>query len=176
MLDNDFFGQPNWQKRIEEIKAGNFKVSFNQGINARFLTDETAAAIGNIDYRDDQMKVKRIYTAWDNKKDEHRLFNGLELLVKHGVKPDHIMVYILIGYWPGETAADREYRRAKLREFGARPYPMPFVRTPELVGFQRWVIGAYDKRIAWLDWVRAKYQPTNLGTSNDSIPIMELPL
>src|ERR1700679_2281967 len=55
---------------------------------------------------------------------------------------------MLIGYWPGETHADRDYRRARLREWGARPYPMPYVRTPELVGFQRWVIGAYDKRIA----------------------------
>lgn len=174
LLDNDFFGQPNWQKRIEEIRAGRFKVSFNQGINARFLTDETAAAIGSIDYRDDQMKVKRIYTAWDNRKDEARLFRGLELLVKHGVKPDHIMVYILVGYWPGETAEDREYRRARLREFGARPYPMPFIRTPELVGFQRWVIGAYDKRVAWSDFVKAKYQPSNLGYKIDLPVLMEV--
>jgi hypothetical protein len=40
---------------------------------------------------------------------------------------------------------------------------MPFVRTPELVGFQRWVIGAYDKRIPWRDWAAARYQPSNLG-------------
>src|SRR5688572_18886141 len=35
LLDNDFFGQPEWSKRIEELKAGKFRVSFNQGINAR---------------------------------------------------------------------------------------------------------------------------------------------
>lgn len=168
LLDNDFFGQVNWQRRIDEIKEGRFKVSFNQGINARFLTDETAAAIAGIDYRDDQMKTKRIYTAWDNRKDESRLFRGLEFLVKHGVKPDHIMVYMLIGYWPGESADDREYRRAKLREFGARPYPMPFVRTPEMLGFQRWVIGAYDKRVPWAEWVKAKYQPSNLGYKSET--------
>ena len=67
--------------------------------------------------------MKRIYTAWDNRKDERRLFSGLEALVRHGVKPDHIMVYMLIGYWDGETSADREYRRAQLRAFGpAAPY------------------------------------------------------
>jgi hypothetical protein len=108
------------------------------------------------------MKVKRIYTAWDNAKDEDTLFRGLERLVKYGVKPDAIMVYMLVGYWPGETEQDREYRRAKLREFGARPYPMPFVRTPELIGFQRWIIGAYDKRVSWSDWKAAKFQPINL--------------
>lgn len=164
LLDNDFFGQPRWRERIDELRAGHFKVSFTQGINARMLTDETAAALASVDYRDDSMKVRRLYTAWDNRKDEARLFAGLEALVRHGVKPDHIMVYILIGYWPGETAEDRDYRRRRLREFGARPYPMPFVRTRELVGFQRWVIGAYDKRVAWADWVAARYQPANLGS------------
>lgn len=162
LLDNDFFGQSEWRKRIQEIRDGGFKVSFNQGINARCLTEEAAEAIASVDYRDDSMKVKRIYTAWDSRNDEERLFAGLDRLVKYGVKPDHIMVYMLIGYWPGETETDREYRRAKLRAFGARPYPMPYQRTPELVGFQRWVIGAYDKRIPWGEWKAAIYRPENL--------------
>ncbi len=152
LLDNDFFGNPAWRERIAEIRDGGFKVSFNQGINARFLDPETAAAIASVDYRDDRMKRKRVYTAWDNRKDEKRLFRGLQFLADAGVKPDHIMVYMLVGYWPGETTEDREYRRAKLREFGARPYPMPFVRTPELRAFQRWVVGAYDKTIPWDHW------------------------
>lgn len=167
LLDNDFFGQPNWQKRIDEIRAGRFKVSFSQGINARMLTDKTAAAIASVRYSDDQFKRPRIYTAWDNRKDEHRLFEGLDSLVWHGIIPDHIMVYMLIGYWPNETHADREFRRARLREFGCRPYPMPYIRTPELVGFQRWVIGAYDKRVGWQEWEAAKYQPANLGNGSE---------
>jgi hypothetical protein len=162
LLDNDFFGQPSWRDRIAEIRDGGFKVSFNQGINARCLTEEAAEAIASVDYRDDSMKVKRIYTAWDSKGDEERLFAGLNRLVKYGVKPDHIMVYMLCGFWPGETQADRDYRRAKLRAFGARPYPMPYERTKEIVGFQRWVIGAYDKRFTWEHWERAGYRPEKL--------------
>jgi hypothetical protein len=173
LLDNDFFGSPTWRENIREIRDGRFKVSFNQGINARFLTDEAAEAIASIDYRDDQMHTKRIYTAWDSRNDDKRLFAGLERLVKYGVKPDHIMVYMLIGYQPGEREEDREYRRAMLRDFGARPFPMPFIRTPELVGFQRWVIGAYDKprktadgdeiRITWSEWKANNYRPENLS-------------
>jgi hypothetical protein len=162
LLDNDFFGQLQWRERIKEIREGNFKVSFTQGINARFLTDEAAEAIASVDYRDDSMQVRRIYTAWDNSRDEERLFAGLSRLVKYGVKPDHIMVYMLIGYWPWETTADRLYRQAKLRDFGVRPYPMPFERTRELVGFQRWVIGAYDKRVSWQEWEVAGYEPREL--------------
>lgn len=162
LLDNDFFGQPEWRARIAEIREGEFKVSFNQGINARLLTDEAAEAIASVDYRDDSMERKCIYTAWDNRKDEERLFAGLERLVKYGVKPAHIMVYMLIGFWPGETDVDWVERQAKLRAFGARPYPMPFKRTKETVGFQRWVIGAYDKRVKWEHWKAAGYRPENL--------------
>ncbi len=171
LLDNDFFGQEKWRERIAEMREGNFKVSFNQGINARFLTDEAAEAAASVDYRNARMNTKRIYTAWDNRRDEERLMAGLNRLVKYGVKPDQIMVYILVGYWPGETLADAEYRRVKLREFGARPYPMPYKRTAELMGFQRWVIGAYDKgknRVPWEKWVAANYRPENLGFPDEN--------
>lgn len=170
LLDNDFFGQPRWRDRIAEIREGGFKVSFNQGINARFLSDrmkeadEAAAALASLDYRDGKMRERCIYTAWDNRKDEEILFQGLNRLVKHGVNPKHITVYMLIGYWPGETDADRVYRQRKLREFGCRPYPMPFYRTRELVGFQRWVLGHYDKMgIAWDDFKAAGYEPRKLS-------------
>jgi hypothetical protein len=162
LLDNDFFGQPNWPKRVEEIRAGGFRVNFNQGINARFLTDESAAALATLDFRNASMTTKRIYSAWDNAKDEARLFQGLGYLVKHGINPDNVMIYVLVGFWPGETEADRLYRIQKLIDFGVRPYPMPFVRTRELVGLQRWCNGAYYKKISWPKWKAAKYQPSNL--------------
>jgi hypothetical protein len=173
LLDNDFFGQENWRGRIAEIRDGGFKVSFNQGINARFLTDEAAEAIASIDYRDDSMQVKRIYTAWDNLKDEKRLFGGLDRLVKYGVKPDHIMVYVLCGYWPGETTEDRLYRIQKLLDYGARPYPMAFEKTPELMGLQRWAIGAYAKRIPWKEWAEADYRPEKLRQPKPTFPMFE---
>lgn len=164
LLDNDFFGQPNWRARIAEIREGKFKVSFNQGINARFLTDEAAEAIASVDYRADDMKAKRIYTAWDNYKDKERLFAGLERLAKNGVRPDQIMVYMLIGFWPGETEDDWLKRHDELRAFGARPYPMPFKRTPAAVGFQRWCIRRIDLNVSWADFKAANYRPENLNT------------
>lgn len=167
LLDNDFFGVPAWRARVDELLAGQFKVCFSQGINARMISDEAAKAIASVNYRDDSFKVKRIYTAWDSREDEATLFRGLDRLAAAGVKPDHVLVYMLIGYWPGETHVDREYRRARLRKWGARPYPMPFTRTPELVGFQRWVVGAYDKTIGWPEWSHAKFQPAGLGDRSE---------
>lgn len=165
LLDNDFFGQPReqWLARLEEIRSGGFKVALTQGINCRMIDEESAAAIASIEYRDGDFKRKCLYTAWDSLHDEKRLMRGIELLAKHGVKPDHIMVYMLIGYRDDETEADWLHRQSTLRAFGARPYPMPFKRTKETVGFQRWVVGAYDKRIPWDRWKAAEYQPRNLG-------------
>lgn len=163
LLDNDFFGNPHWRERINEIREGGFKVSFNQGINARMISDEAAEAIASVQYRDDSMKTKRLYTAWDNKKDEDVLVRGINRLTRAGVNPDHIMVYILIGYWADETDTDWEYRRQRLRDLGCRPYPMPFVRNPLTIGFQRFCVGAYDKRFSWSDWKAHNCRAENFG-------------
>ena len=162
LLDNDFFGNPAWEDRVKELTDGKFKVCINQGINARMLNPETAAGLAAIDYRDDQFKVRRIYTALDNPKDRGRFLKGLVHLTDQGVRPYHIFVYLLVGYWKGESHADRDERRRAIRDFGALPYPMPYERTPELIGFQRWVVGGYDRTIPWEEWQRARYQPTNL--------------
>lgn len=179
LLDNDFFGNPSWRDVHRELLEGDFKVSFVQGINARALTEETARAIGELNVRDDGMKRRRIYTAWDSIGNERVLMNGLRLLVEHGrFSPDMIMVYMLIGEDPAETHEARDYRRAKLREFGCRPYPMPFRRTPELVAFQRWVIQRHDKHVPWERWWGpgagsggAGGEPRKLGPRRVSLPL-----
>jgi len=173
LLDNDFFGNPDWRARIAELREGDFKVCFNQGINARMLNDETAAAIASVKFKDDSFSRPRIYTAWDGKKDERTLMRGLEALAAAGVKPNQIMVYMLIGFELGETHADRDYRRNKLREFGVRPYPMPHARSgrsrsgaagEELVAFQRWCIQRKDQFVPWSEWWgKAKGNPRKLG-------------
>lgn len=173
LLDNDFFGHPDWRSVAADLVEGKFKVSFVQGINARFLNEETATALGTLTVRDDNMKRRRIYTAWDGRKDEKRLLAGLHALVEHGkFSPDMIMVYMLIGEDESETHEDRDYRRAKLREFGCRPYPMPFRRTPELVAFQRWVIKRHDKHTTWEQFYgRAGGEPRKLGPRRVSLPL-----
>ncbi len=172
LLDNDFFGQPRWRERIREIQDGNFRVSFNQGINARLINQEAAEAIASVRYSDDDFTRRTIYTAWDNRDDEEKLFRGLNYLVGAGVKPDHIMVYMLIGYWPGETHEDRDYRRKRLHDFGCRPYPMAYYPTEELRGFQRWVIRRIDFKATWEEFEAAGYRPENLGRSSE-MPLLE---
>lgn len=169
LLDNDFFGSPTWRDKIKEVRDGRFKLSISQGINARMLSYEGAAALASIDYRNDAMDRKCIHTAWDNIGDEGPLFRGLRALVKHGVRPDHITVYMLIGWdnatkGPRYELSDEDFDRHRLlREFGCRPYPMPYVRTPQLVGFQRWIVRRGDLQCSWTDFEKANYRPERVG-------------
>lgn len=165
LLDNDFFGHPSWPDRIREIRDGGFRVNFCQGINARFLTPETAAAIASVPYFDSDFVRHRLYTAWDNRRDEQRLFDGLGHLKAAGVPPGNVMVYVLVAYDHAAKTArptidpDDVYRVRRLREWGADPYPMPFVRNRETIGFQRWVHRNADKAgVSWEAYKAAGYR------------------
>jgi hypothetical protein len=157
LMDNDFFGQPReqWQARIDEIRAGKFKVCLNQGINVRMLNEESAEALASLELTDDTFRSKRIYTAWDNIGDEKVFFRGVELLLKHGFVPATIFVYMLVGYDKRETwerVLDRLYR---MDAYDLRPYPMVYgdrarrlplggctqrIEKKTLGDFQSWVV------------------------------------
>ena len=155
LLDNDFFGQPKdqWQARISELIDGDFKVSFNQGVNIRLVDDEAAAALASVKYYDDQFKSRRLYTAWDRIGDEKIFFRGLERLNEAGIPSPHVMVYMLVGYAPDETMEDVFYRFNHLKDAGCKPFPMVFDRTKrDMVAFQRWVIRRYHEFVPFADY------------------------
>lgn len=141
LLDNDFFGGPQWQDRIAEIKDGKFRVSFTQGINVRAMTPEVATAIASIEYRDGSFSKRRLYTAWDNLKDEDVFFRGVDMLEAAGVPAKHLMAYMLIGFDKRETWDRIHHRFQRMVARGILPYPMVFDHTRlDLKRFQRWVV------------------------------------
>lgn len=150
LLDNDFFGQPDWKSKCEELLTGGFQVSFNQGINVRLIHKEGAEMLAKLKYRDDQFKTKRIYTAWDNRRDEEIFLRGIRIMLDAGIHPTNITVYFLCGYWPGETEDDRIYRFQKMRELGVFPYPMVWDNTNrDLKRFQQWCLTAAWRYYDW---------------------------
>lgn len=176
LLDNDFFGNPRHPEIIAEARAHDFELSLIQGINARLLSPKGAKLLATVQIKDGNFRRRRVYTAWDGARDEKVLFRGLRALTDAGFSPDMIMVYMLIGYEGGESHADRDYRRQKLRDFGCRPYPMPFVRTgelgAELVAFQRWVVQRADLHVPWERWWGlAKGEPRKLGRRSASLSL-----
>jgi len=150
LLDNDFFGQENWRDRINEIVDGGFKVNFTQGINIRMITDETAAAIARVKYHNRNFTARRLHTAWDNLKDEERFFDGVDRLEAAGVRPNNLVVYMLIGFDPAETWERILHRFHKMTDRNLRPYPMVYdMARRDLRQFQRWVIRRYYHYCTW---------------------------
>lgn len=155
LLDNDFFGQPEeqWQARVAEIRGGDFRVCFSQGINIRLVDDRVAEALASVQYRDDQFRQRRLYTAWDNLGDERVFFRGVERLDKAGVPPRHLMAYMLVGFDPAETWDRIHYRFGRMVAAGIRPYPMVFdPARRDLKQFQRWAVTGLYRAVPWADY------------------------
>lgn len=158
LLDNDFFGNPDWRERITEIREGKFRVCMSQGINVRLINDEAAEALATIEYRDTKFQERRLYTAWDNIGDEAIFFRGVDQLERAGIPPKHLMAYMLIGYDKNETWPRIWHRFNKMVERGIQPYPMVFDGSrKDLKAFQRWVIMGLYRTITW-DEYRSQYK------------------
>jgi hypothetical protein len=161
LLDNDFFGQPQaeWQARILEMRDGGFKVCLNQGINVRHLSPAAAEALATIEYRDDKFSERRLYTAWDNLKDESIFFLGVDMLETAGVPSKHLRTYMLVGFDKNETWDRIHHRFGRMVERGIEPFPMVFdcratdpARYRALKQFQRWAVTGLYRAVPWSDY------------------------
>lgn len=153
LLDNDFFGQPEWRDRVREIRDGGFRVCISQGINVRLINQEAAEALATIEYRDTKFERRRLYTAWDNLKDEAVFFRGIDLLERAGIPPTRVMAYMLVGYDKAETWDRIWHRFNAMVRLGIKPYPMVFDRRrKDLCAWQRWVnLGLY-RIVPWEEY------------------------
>lgn len=155
LLDNDFFGQePDaWRARIAEIQTGGFKVCLNQGINVRLIDDHAAEALASIDYRGNKFGRKRLYTAWDNLKDEAVFFRGVDRLEAAGVPSSHLMAYMLVGFAKDETMERILHRFDRMVERRILPYVMVYDRSRrDLIAFQRWSNSGVYRSVPWRDF------------------------
>jgi hypothetical protein len=161
LLDNDFFGQPeaDWQARVAEMRDGRFRVCLNQGINVRHLSPPAAEALATLQYRNDTFTKRRLYTAWDNLKDERVFFDGVAMLEAAGVPPRHLMAYMLVGYDKNETWERIHHRFDRMVERGILPYPMVFDcratdarRYRGLKQFQRWAVTGLYRAVPFADY------------------------
>ena len=155
LLDNDFFGNPNWKDIIEEIKINNLKVNFNQGLNIRLITDEQARALNSIKFRNAKNTRKSIHFAWDQSGEgtEKVIMRGFDICVNAGIKPYCMTFYVLIGF--NTTHEENLYRVQKLKDMGCDPYVMPYDKSDEYQKlFSRWVNHkAIFKSVAWENYI-----------------------
>lgn len=92
-------------------------VDFNQGLDARLLTNYHAIRIA-------ELHIGAVRLAWDNTKSESKVMGAISKLNKVGISNSAIRVYVLIGF--DDTPEDALYRLQTLKDIGIRPCPQRF--------------------------------------------------
>ena len=125
LLDNNFFASPNWRSNIQYIQDNGLRVNFNQGLDARIMTPEVASIIADLKYYDWKFRNRAVHFAWDQPEEEARVCFGLKMLLDAGVNPEHIFVYVLVGF--NSTFEEDLYRcNTLIYELGVHPYVMRY--------------------------------------------------
>lgn len=119
---------------LHQLGESNAWVDFNQGIDARLLTEKNIVALN-------QVKIKAIHFAWDLMEQGDKVLRGLELYKKMGRIQDYRRrtVYVLTNY--NTTQEEDLYRIYALRDLGYAPYVMVYDKPnapKEIKRMQRW--------------------------------------
>ena len=138
LLDNDFFGNPDWADRIEEIKEFDLTVNFSQGLNIRIISEKQAAALASVKFSNINRTKKQVTFAWDQINDERVIKRGFKRVVESGIRPYQMQFYVLIGF--DTTLEEDMHRVMMLKDWGCDPYAMPYDKSdPYQQKFVRWV-------------------------------------
>jgi len=139
LLDNNFLALPSHIKKLQKYIKKGWRMDFNQGLDLRLINKENAKLLTKISYKE------MIRFAWDNIKDENKIIKGLELVIKAGIRPRNITVYVLIGF--DTTFEEDLYRIQRLRNIkddrgSIKPYVMNYnntLKNRKYKDFIRWV-------------------------------------
>ena len=145
LWDNNILGEAHWREVVEELKELNVEVDFNQGLDARLITEEVAEALAAL-----RMPTTRL--AYDFPSMERAVSRAILLLRKAGLsnrRYRHICCYVLYNF--KDTPADLFKRIRDLLGWGVAAYPM---RYQPLTGE-----GAFEKD----SYVSPGWTPEELG-------------
>lgn len=117
LWDNNILGNANWRALFDELEELKMLTDFNQGLDARLVTQEVAEKIASM-----RMEVVRV--AYDYHGIGPFVERAIKLLREAGVSPRKIISYTLFNYQ--DDPEDFFERVRDLLNWGAVCYPMRF--------------------------------------------------
>lgn len=117
LWDNNILASPYWRDIFDELEESGLEVDFNQGLDARLLTEEIA-------FRIKRMKVPIVRLAYDSKGIKTSLRRAIGLLRDVGIDGRRIVVYCLYNHL--DTPEDFIERIKDLVDWGVVSYPMRY--------------------------------------------------
>lgn len=126
LLDDNFFGCPNWKELLQELIDTKKQFKFKQGLDERLLTDDKCKMLFNSRYDGD------FTFAFDKISDYEIIQKKLEMIVKYKKKKS-IKFYVLVGF---DSTDARDIENAFIRinlllHYGCLPYIMRFQNKNE---------------------------------------------
>jgi hypothetical protein len=151
LLDNNVLASNFGIEQIEKIVELKCRVDFNQGLDARLVTDDVAKLLSKVKW------LKVIRFALDAESGTEALLSAIEKLNRYGVANRKIFVYVLL------TDLHGSYRRINLvKELGAIPFAQPLMRFTDKTNIPQWQVdmARYTNRPAILKSIDFKdYRP-----------------
>ena len=92
LMDNNILASDYGIEQLEKIAEKGYRVDFNQGLDARLITDKIASVLAKIKW------IDYIRLACDHKSQIRSIIEAHSLLDKHGYKKE-IFCYFLINDW-----------------------------------------------------------------------------
>ena len=117
LWDNNILGVPNWHEVIDELADAGVYVDFNQGLDARLITQEVA----------DQLALLRlpiIRMAYDIPSERKALEQAITYLEAAGFNRRKVVIYTLYNFT--DTPSDFFQRVYDLLSWGVVSYPMRY--------------------------------------------------
>jgi len=128
--DNNFLASPYAKQILMELRDGGYRADFNQGLDARLMTEEFAGLLADI-------KSLSIHMAYDWPREGPYIKKAIDLLGDAGYKKKNLIFYMLYNFWDndhkkGDTPDDFLLRLKNLMRWGASVYPMRFIPLDSL--------------------------------------------
>ena len=149
LLDDNFFGCPNWKNLLQCLIDTGRKFVFKQGLDERLLTDDKCKMLFSAKYDGDYI------FAFDNVADYNLIEEKLKLIKKYA-SGKNVKFYVLCAY-DRDNKYDTEfflkdieniYIRIKLlAKYNAIPYLMRYYRYKDFD-----VAGIYVALANWINW------------------------
>lgn len=134
-MDNNVLACPHGVEQMIDMIGQNVRVDFNQGLDARLITDDVAEILSRLKW------IRQIRMSCDTDQMLKVVIKAIQRLQNNGVKPWRVFVYLLV-----QDIESAERRAITLREMGVGCFAQPyrdFVNNTEpdreLKRFARWV-------------------------------------
>jgi hypothetical protein len=114
-MDNNVLACQHGLEQIEDMGGKNVRVDFNQGLDARLITDDVAKMLSKLKW------IRQIRMSADTDAMLNVVLTAIDRLGKYGMKPYRVFVYVLV-----QDVESAERRVIALREVGADPFAQPY--------------------------------------------------